>query len=60
MSLTRAEWVKMWESIKTIERRTESIRYITVSEKNHKSCSLILTEVGSVKKQIQSVIGQME
>lgn len=60
MSLTRAEWVKMWESVKTIEHRAESIRHITLSDKNRNSCSLILTEVGNLKKQIQSVIGQME
>lgn len=53
MSLTRDEWVKMWKSIKIIEKiNTEYNRFGTRVD--------IERQVIKIKKQIQSVIGQME
>lgn len=52
MSLTREEWGKMWESIKIIEY---------ASDATAKTSRLVIKrEVEKIKKQIESVIGQME
>jgi hypothetical protein len=53
MSLTRDEWCKMWESIKTIEIATKML-------KSPPTRQIIRYEVEKIKKQIQSVVGQME
>jgi len=55
MSLTRDEWAKMWESIKTIERLND-YQYFRKPDVFNK----IQKEVEYIKKQIQSVVGQME
>lgn len=54
MSLIRAEWEKMWQSVKRIERS------VTVAPSNKKEATIILNEVKKIKEQIESVIGQME
>lgn len=54
MSLTRNQWINMWEEIKKIERLTFSIH--TTARKKEE----ILIEVGKIKGKIQEVIGQME
>lgn len=48
MSLTRDEWAKMWEAIKTIELNA------TPREK------IVSSAIEYIKQQIQSVVGQME
>ena len=53
MSLTREEWCKMWESIKRIEINARLLKSPPTKQN-------ILYEVQNIKKQIQSVIGQME
>jgi len=52
MSLTKEEWVEMWQCVKTIE----SINVSRISSKK----DVIKDEVNKMKKLIQSVIGQME
>lgn len=58
MSLTRDEWCKMWESVKKIER----LAVISPKQqpKGVHRMNIIYKEVAFIKKQIQSVIGQME
>lgn len=53
MSLTRDEWCKMWESIKTIE--SILVLALPLYRRQH-----LQQEIDAIKKQIQSVIGQME
>lgn len=53
MSLTREEWCKMWESVKRIEFNAGRL-------KSPPTKQIIIWEVQKIKKQIQSVIGQME
>lgn len=53
MSLTREEWIKMWDSIKAIEFNANKLKSPPTRQK-------ILWEVVQIKKQIESVIGQME
>jgi hypothetical protein len=53
MSLTRAEWCRMWESIKKIEYEIQ----LPMWKKRRRE---ILQETERIKEQIQSVIGQME
>lgn len=53
MSLTRAEWEEMWESIKSIESDAKILSSRAIKKS-------ILIEVEFIKKQIQQVIGQME
>lgn len=55
MSLTRDDWAKMWESIKTIERLNEYQRF-----RRTDVFIRIEKEVNYIKKQIQTVVGQME
>lgn len=52
MSLTRAEWEEMWESIKKIEILST---YSTIRLE-----LAIKKETNKIKEQIQQVIGQME
>lgn len=52
MSLTRDQWASMWESIKLIE----SLNRCDGSPREKR----IQKEVDYIKKQIQSVVGQME
>lgn len=51
MSLTKDEWLEMWESIKRIEDRNKDAEYYS---------SIIDDEVRFIKDKIQSVIGQQE
>jgi hypothetical protein len=55
MSLTRDEWLQMWESIKKIERLADYLYFTNLIRSNE-----IKRECEFIKKQIQSVIGQME
>lgn len=57
MSLTRNEWVEMWESVKTIEDRIRLIPRIRSMDCPRTEIEI---QVNKIKKQIQSVIGQME
>ena len=57
MSLTRDEWLKMWESIKTLENLQKN-----VTGRNCKcnTCVSFKKEIKFIKDKIQQVIGQME
>ncbi len=55
-SLTKDEWCQMWESIK----RIEFINHKVWKSKKYKWANDINWEIIKIKKQIQSVIGQME
>jgi hypothetical protein len=55
MSLTRDEWCRMWESIKTIEKLNTFQHFqlgVRVKRMNQ--------EIEFIKKKIQQEIGQME
>lgn len=52
MSLSRDEWAKMWEAIKTIERYMER----TTGTDHKYTYKMVLF----IKQKIQSVVGQME
>lgn len=52
MSLTRAEWLAMWDDIKALER---IVLHFSVSKK-----SPALRKVQAIKDKIQSVVGQLE
>lgn len=52
-SLNRLEWEAMWFSIKIIEDNASRLKSPPTRQR-------ILWEVNKIKKQIQSVIGQME
>lgn len=59
MSLTRDEWLKMWNSIKcieslTIESERDNFQAIQSEWKLMEDC------IRDIKKKVQSVIGQME
>lgn len=54
MSLTRAQWIEMWDSIKRIEDTAQKFL------KAEPTKSAIKYEVGKIKVLIQFVIGQME
>lgn len=56
MSLTRKEWEEMWERLKRIERVNGKVW----KAKHYKWANSINWEVQNIKRQIQSVIGQME
>lgn len=53
MSLTRAQWTEMWDSVKKIEVNTTRL-------KSPPTKQVTLYEVKKIKELIQSVIGQME
>ncbi len=55
MSLTRAQWNKMWDEIKAIEREIKFCNEIPRGKR-----VIIITKIERVKEQIESVIGQME
>lgn len=59
MSLTRAEWIKMWDSVKRLERLSNEL-IAQKSPNNLRRGTIIRTEVNKMKTQIESVIGQME
>lgn len=54
MSLTRDEWVSMWEQVKVVELEALGL------PKNSRRRAIILRQVVKIKYLIQSVIGQME
>jgi len=55
MSLTKAEWKQVWESIKRIEENALVVRnFNLIRAKN------ILDEVKYLKSKVEQVIGQME
>lgn len=60
MSLTRAEWCKMWESVKRIEYNCTDLFKHTKSNYLKDKVVSIEIETANIKKQIESVIGQME
>lgn len=53
MSLTREQWIEMWDSAKKIEVNANKL-------KSPPTKQVILYEVKKIKEQIQEVIGQME
>jgi len=53
MSLTREQWIELWNSIKVIESMTAQITTSHVKAR-------IIKEIRYIKSEIQSVIGQME
>lgn len=56
MSLTRDEWCKMWESVKTIEHLFMNDSHLSKAKIEIR----VQRELDKIKQQIQSVIGQME
>lgn len=58
MSLTKEQWVEMWESVTSIENE------IKLLKKGSKPIFLVIRnielDIDDIKKLIQSVIGQME
>jgi hypothetical protein len=59
MSLTRAEWLDMWCSVKKLERLSNELLE-NKSVNNLRRGTIIRTEVNKMKEQIQSVVGQLE
>jgi hypothetical protein len=55
MSLTRDEWLRMWESVKTLEQLLTEKYSITEAKRQ-----IMLYEIDYMKEMIQKVIGQME
>jgi hypothetical protein len=53
-SLTRDEWIEMWESVKRLERIANSLDFHNIRKQR------ILAETAKMKEKIQEVIGQME
>jgi hypothetical protein len=54
MSLTRAQWEELWESVKKIEN-------VTLKSSLHMNRKqIILDNVAIIKAMVESVIGQME
>lgn len=51
MSLTREEWLQMWEEIKVLERIIQKFAHPT---------SMAMKKITSIKSKIQSVVGQLE
>lgn len=56
MSLTRDEWVDMWNRLERIER----LAFKVWEAKHYKLANDINWEVQRMKEQVQKVIGQME
>lgn len=56
MSLTRQQWIEIWNSLKTIERINKKVW----KAKHYKWANDINWEVQKMKDQIQQVIGQQE
>lgn len=56
MSLTRAEWVEIFERLKKIQ----SINHKVWKAKHYKWANAINWEVQRIKEKVQEVIGQME
>lgn len=53
MSLTRAQWIEMWDSARKLEKLAEELSTSTRK-------FLMQLEIEKLKKHIQSVIGQMK
>jgi hypothetical protein len=61
MSLTKDEWVEMWEYIKHIEYEAKALASTSIKYQNRNYYSRkILGNVKMIKDKIQQVIGQME
>lgn len=56
MSLTRDEWIDVWERLKRIERTNLKVW----KAKHYKWANSINWEVQRIKEKVQQVIGQME
>lgn len=56
MSLTRAEWIEVWDRLKKIERINGKIW----RAKHYKWSNAINYEVQMIKDKVQQIIGQME
>jgi diadenosine tetraphosphate (Ap4A) HIT family hydrolase len=54
MSLTRDEWVQMWNAVERIENAVRRAIHPTSNDRK-----IALEEIQKVQEQIQSVIGQM-
>lgn len=57
MSLTRAEWEEMWESVVMIEHFAD---YLLVGKTRPDINKKVLMNCKRIKAKIQKVIGQME
>lgn len=57
--MTRNEWKEMWDSVKIIEGLADSL-IATTSVSKKITGKAIEVQVTKIKKQIESVIGQME
>ncbi len=55
MSLTREQWVEMWEDVKGIER---TVKFCQEMPRGQRITTI--DKIIRIKNQIQSVIGQME
>lgn len=56
MSLTRNEWIEIWNRLKVIEREAHKVW----RKKYYRPANNINWEVQRIKDKIQQVIGQME
>lgn len=59
--MTNKQWIDMWMQVKQIEKLNEDIRERDKNDLKYQvKCAKINIEVRSIKKAIQSIIGQME
>ena len=56
MSLTRAQWVEMWDTVKELEREIKFDERMALVKRQR----LLNKQIKSIKEKIESVIGQME
>ena len=66
MSLTRAEWIEMWGSLKVMERNNLENKNVNIYLPPSVKARLVRNvnqnhrEIQKIKAQVQNVIGQME
>lgn len=66
MSLTRNQWIEMWETVKMIEAECNHLKFHTIHLQHipvaipRQKVRAILKETVKIKNAIESVIGQME
>lgn len=59
MNPNRNEWLEMWNSIKIIEGLASALQ-LSPDSLNKRTGKAVAIQVNKIKKQIESVIGQME
>lgn len=60
MSLTRAQWVEMWQDIKRVEAVLDQENYVcNDKECPSDECKALSAVISRTKDKIESVIGQM-